>query len=387
MSPSSASQLRKRVLVVGNYWLDQLQSMERYAQLLLTLYGHEHHVTLRRPFATLALVPGLPHSVRKYLAYFDKLLLFPLWLWFRSRSFDLVHIADHGNAFYSFFSPAASCIVTCHDLLAVRSGLGDSSIAMSPSPIGSWLQRMIMAGLRHSRRVVFDSQATRSDFIRLGLNSSRQRLAVIPIPLNAAFSPTVTRDTLSLEEQRSVPQQPFLLMVGSAHPRKNRALALRLLEVLGAASPYLLVFAGDPLTVSEQSFQASHPLGGRLLAIPRPSHGLLNVLYCRAHALLFPSIAEGFGWPLIEAQACGCPVIASTTTSVPEVAGAAALFASPSDVDAYVRHVRCLEHPQIRNRLIQAGFANVSRFEPSRIRNQLLAIAFPPATPSCPSAM
>ena len=110
-------------------------------------------------------------------------------------------------------------------------------------------------------------------------------------------------------------------MVGSSHPRKNRTLALQLLEHLGPSSPYMVVFAGAPLTVAHQTFRACHPLGDRLISIEEPSHALLNRLYCHAHALLFPSFSEGFGWPLVEAQTCHCPVIASPTTSIPEVAG------------------------------------------------------------------
>jgi glycosyltransferase involved in cell wall biosynthesis len=196
--------------------------------------------------------------------------------------------------------------------------------------------------------------------------------------LNAPFTANAAVFNLSEAEQALLPSGPFLLMVGSAMPRKNRALALQLLEWLGISSPYRLVFAGAALDSAEQVFRDTHPLGERLLSIPRPSHSLLNRLYCQAHALLFPSLAEGFGWPLLEAQACDCPVIASTTTSIPEVAGNAALFADPHDVATFAGHVRALEDPLARTRLIQLGRLNLCRFAPEVVSDAYRSFAIHP---------
>ncbi len=353
------------ILVVGNYPADQQQSMIRVAQLLARSYKHKgHRVRLMQPPVLVTRFPGLPSIARKYLAYVDKLLFFPLWLLLRARSFDLVHIADHSNAFYSFCVPPRRCIVICHDLLAMRGAMGDASAACEASAFGVWLQRLIMAGLRRPAGVSFISQATFDDFQRLIGLPPGQRHAVIHLPLNAPFKPHLDPFSLPSAEQAQLPAKPFLLMVGSALPRKNRALALCVLELLGDSSPYQVVFAGEALTPKERSFADTHPLGDRLLSIVGPSHALLNVLYGQAHALLFPSFSEGFGWPLIEAQACGCPVIASTTTSIPEVAAAGALYGEPRDALAFVSHIKDLEHPGLRAQMIERGFANARRFTP-----------------------
>lgn len=377
----------RRILVVGNYSADRIQSMDRYADLLVRLYRPHGQVQLIRPPVIITKLPCLPALARKYLAYIDKLLLFPLWLMLRAGTSDLVHIADHGNAFYAFCCPRRRCLVTCHDLLAVRSAMGDRSTAILGSPIAIWLQRLIMSGLRHSGGVIFVSEATKADYVRLVGQTDHQRRAVIPNALNAPFRTHASSDQLAPDDQRLVPQGPYLLMVGSSHPRKNRALGLNLLLALAKASArYSLVFAGDPLSPAELHFLDSNPLGSRLITIENPSHALLNVLYCRAHALLFPSIAEGFGWPLIEAQASGCPVIASTTTSIPEVAGSAALYGDPQDVKAFRRHVRALEDPSLRKQLIQEGFKNIRRYAPELISQQLLAFAFEHSPPACSPA-
>lgn len=367
----------RRILVVGNYSADRLQSMDRYAELLVLLYQPYGQVSLIRPPLIVTRIPGLPGLVRKYLAYIDKLLLFPLWLAIRAMAFDLVHIADHSNSFYAFCCPRPRSLVTCHDLLAVRGARGDRDSVCTASPLGPLLQRLIISGLRHSGRLLFVSQATHGDYQRLGGGPSAQTLAVIPNPLNAAFTSQLSDLSIPPAELHQLPDAPFLLMVGSALPRKNRGMALRLLEKLGDSSPYYLVFAGAPLTPAEDRFQRSHHLGNRLISIVRPSHELLNYLYCRAHALLFPSFSEGFGWPLIEAQACNCPVIASTTTSIPEVGGSGALYASPHDAESFFKHVIALEDPGVRAELIQRGRLNLQRFSSDKVTSSYLQFAFP----------
>lgn len=359
--------LHHRILVVGNYPGDNQQSMIRYAEILGNIYRPLTYVKIVVPPVRVMRFPGLPSLARKYLAYIDKLVLFPLWLALRVRTYHLVHIADHSNAFYAFCCPPHRCIVTCHDLLAVRGAMGDPVVACEPSPIGIWLQRLIIAGLRRAGSVVFDSQASFNDYQRFVGAPPGQRHTVIPIPLNAPFTADLAIHELSPTEAQLIPAAPYLLMVGSALPRKNRILALRLLLELGAASPYRLVFAGAPLAAADQAFITHHQLSSRVLVVERPNHALLNHLYVRAHALLFPSLAEGFGWPLIEAQACACPVIASTTTSIPEVAGDAALYADAHDVATFARHVRALEDPATRAHLIRQGEANLRRFDPELI--------------------
>ena len=365
--------------MVGNYPADQQQSMLRFAELLVRFYQPHGQVRLVQPPVLVSRLPALPPLARKYLAYIDKLLLFPLWLLLRAHAYQLVHIADHSNAFYAFCCPRQRCVVTCHDLLAVRGAMGDPAVACEASPIGIGLQKLILAGLRRPGAVVFDSQASFDDFQRLCGERPRQRHAVIPIPLNAPFTPHAHTLPLSRAEQAQLPSAPFLLMVGSALPRKNRAMALRVLQQLGPASPYRLVFAGAPLAPEEQAFIAAHQLSPQVVSIVRPSHALLNHLYASAHALFFPSHAEGFGWPLIEAQACGCPVIASTTTSIPEVAGPAALYAGPNDVSTFTSHVLALADPALRGRLIRKGFDNLRRFDPEVISRQYINFALQPA--------
>ena len=336
--------------------------MFKFSSLLFSIYETFAKVDAISPPVIATKLPFIPSALIKYFAYIDKLLFFPIWLMLNSHRYQKIHIADHGNAFYSFFCPNDRTLVTCHDLLAVRGAMGDRSVECNSSLFGPILQRLILLGLKHTSSIIFVSNATYRDYINISPLRPRQRYQVIPNALNAPFNHDIPVEILRSKEASLIPESPYLLMVGSSLPRKNRSLALQVLTQLSDCSPYVLIFAGAPLTTKEVHFKNTSLCGDRLISIANPSHELLNFLYCKAHALLFPSFSEGFGWPLIEAQACGCPIIASNTTCIPEVASSGALYSDPTDVLQFIRYIRLLETPEHRSKLCSLGFENLKRF-------------------------
>jgi len=362
-----------RVLLVGNYAPDQQQSMYRYASLLRqSLASETLQLTILRPPALLTRLPGLPRNLYKWLGYIDKYLLFPPLLRLRASAFDLIHICDHSNAVYHPWTGNTSCLITCHDMLAIRGGLGDDEVFCAPTSLGRYLQRWILRSLATAQFIAFDSLFTRNDFLRLTRRRLDDDLPVIYLPLNAPFSP-VAQQELLLKFHPELIQSPYLLMVGSSHPRKNREAAIRLLNQLGASWDGVLVVAGAELSAGQRALAAKFGVTTRIREIANPDHDLLNALYVYAHALLFPSRAEGFGWPVIEAQQCDCPVICSNATSVPEVAGSGAIACGPDDLPAMGSAVLRLSDLSERRKLIAAGRANILRFDLDQFREKYLA--------------
>ena len=358
---------QSRILVVSNYSPDKQHSMLKFAKLLFRIYSPLAIVDTASPPVFASKLPFASQTLKKYLAYIDKLIIFPIWLILNSRSYQKIHIADHGNAFYCFFCPQDRTLVTCHDLLAVRGAMGDRSVACNSSLLGPVLQQFIILGLKRASTIIFVSEATYRDYLALCPLIDRQHFQVIPNPLNAPFESNMSIEKINSTESSLVPCSPYLLMVGSSLPRKNRSLCLKVLTQLADNSSYSIVFAGAPLTTDEIAFKTTSSFGERLISIANPSHEVLNLLYCKAHALLFPSFSEGFGWPLIEAQTCGCPIIASNTTCIPEVASSGALYSDPSDVLQFIKYIRLLENPDERLKLINLGFENLKRFNYDRI--------------------
>lgn len=363
-----------KVLLVGNYVHDRQESMQRYAQLLLReLPKYGIATDFIQPEPWLGRLRPSPVGVGKWLGYFDKFVLFPFALRRRiaalrrslgaeAKAHVVVHIVDHSNAFYEA-ATAEPTLVTCHDLLAVRGALGEDTDCPA-SCAGRILQRLILRGLRRADFVVCVSAATRNDLLRLTDSSLETKSGVVRQGLNHPYrrlSRNQTDVRLAQAPELNA-ARPFVLCVGLNLKRKNREGALRIVAQIRDEWPGQIVFAGEPL--DDATFALAQTLGvaDRVVQIRKPANELLEALYNRAWALLYPSKCEGFGWPIIEAQACGCPVVCSDRTSVPEVAGAGAIVCDLEDEPAFARAILELAKPDLRRSLVARGFENLERF-------------------------
>ncbi len=351
---------RYRVLLVGNYVPDHQQSMLRFADCVAAgLEDRDIALTRTAPPGILGRLPFGP--LRKWLGYIDKFILFIPYLWWQARRYDVVHICDHSNSIYAQFT-GAHTLVTCHDLLAVRGALGE--VADCPaSSTGKLLQHWIHAGLKRASRLAAVSDYTRQDLKRLV--PRHKEVALVYNGLNYPYR------VLEVDERNvrfaSLPNDlgelPFALHVGSNATRKNRATVLRAVALaIGLGWPGRLVLAGTAPDLELLSLISDLGLTSRVLVLSGVSNDVLELLYNAAHALIFPSRFEGFGWPLIEAQACGCPVIASTIPPFVEIAGGAARLHPAEDAQAMAEELLALHDPVQRAALIAAGLENAKRF-------------------------
>ncbi len=351
-----------RILLVGNYVPDGSQSMQRYASWLeraLTARGHQ--VTLVRPpvfFSRLA----RGRAIIKYTGYLDKFLFFPLRLRRLAPHYQLVHVLDHSNSMYLAPVRKRPNLITCHDLIAIRSARGEF-----PEAVTGWsgrvLQRWILSELRRAAHVICISSKTASDLKSI-TGGTGAGVRVIPHTLTWSYRPSGA-DSGSLLARFGLRRGDlYLLHVGNNSWYKNRAGALRIFARLTATAEYSrfrLVLAGAPWTPAMRSIVREEKLAEKIVEANNISNGELQALYTNAHALLFPSIEEGFGWPILEAQACGCPVITTGRPPMSEVAGEAAVFIDPSDPEQSAAAI--LAGLKDRESLRAAGFANLRRFE------------------------
>jgi glycosyltransferase involved in cell wall biosynthesis len=302
----------------------------------------------------------------KWLRYIDKFVIFPQKLRRIAKncsSDSVFHICDHSNAMYGSALKSVAHLVTCHDILAIRGSLGDASAYCPASHLGVILQKWILSSIKKIPYVACVSIFTSNDLQKILFKSnSKCKLSVVSNALNAKFLRIEKEDSQKILSNfiGSSMDWPFLLHVGSSLARKNRILLLRALQHL--PDEWRVVFAGAGLSMEELNCISNAGIKDRVIAFKKPSHDELCALYSIARALVFPSWSEGFGWPVIEAQACGCPVICSNLTSLPEVAGDAAIFISADDPLVCADAVQRLEVPAIRNEFIKKGFQNSKRF-------------------------
>jgi glycosyltransferase involved in cell wall biosynthesis len=372
MLPSSPSS-QGRILLVGNYARDGQESMRRFAQMLLDGFAaRETPAELIAPAGVLGRWLPTWSGVGKWLAYFDKYVLFPLQLRRRVRRLPadaVVHICDHSNAVYV---PAAGSaghrvLVTCHDLGAVRGALGEATDCPA-TRTGKILQRWIARSLGKADLIVCVSSATRQDVERLirRPDGAPPETQLVPLGLNAPYR-ALGRDEAECRLGAIpgfVPDAPFVLNVGSSLRRKNRAGVLRIFAAAREKWPSLrLIFAGEALPPELVDLMVELRVADAVTEVVAASQDVLEALYSRALALLFPSRFEGFGWPAIEAQACGCPVLSSDAGSLGEVVGDSGFVRSPdAEAEFAAELVRLLRDPAAQADWTQRGFANIGRF-------------------------
>ena len=367
------------VLLIGNYPLDRQPSMQRFGTMMLhSLNNSAIAAKLIAPQPRFGKFRGGGSFVSKWLGYVDKFVLFPgqLRATLAKDKPSVVHICDHSNAMYGGWIKYVPVVVTCHDLLAVRGALGEETNCPA-SPTGKILQRWILRGLRRANEVACDSKATEADarrlvsrgaaspkvkLVRLGLNYPFRRLPEAEVSARLAKIPGFESDF------------PFVLHVGSNLRRKNRDGALRIFALCKKKWNARVVFVGDALTSELLSLAKTLGISDRVTQVPDASDELLEALYNRAVGLLYPSRFEGFGWPVIEAQACGCPVVCSNSGPLPETAGDAGLFRDPNDEAGFAADLLRLSDPEQRAIWSEKSLRNAERFSTSRMVSQYLDI-------------
>jgi glycosyltransferase involved in cell wall biosynthesis len=354
------------VLLIGNYPADQQQSMQRFAMMMLrglTAAGVPAELIQPEPFLGRIRFAG-PFAA-KWLAYLDKFLFFPRHLKRKlTAGIDLVHICDHSNAMYCMHLRKRPAVVTCHDLLAVRGALGEATDCPA-SATGKYLQRWIVSGLRKATAIACVSPATLRDAqCVIGQKTGSPQLLLIRHGLNYPYHRQAAERARSLLARIEAldPNRSFALHVGSNLRMKNREGVLRIFALTKGDWDGQLVFAGQKLTPDLRSLGGQLGVLDRIVEVPEPDNELLEALYSSALVLLYPSRFEGFGWPIIEAQACGCPVICSNREPMSEVGGEAALTAEVEDEPAMARALLQLTDPAERARWSEKSLRNAERF-------------------------
>jgi glycosyltransferase involved in cell wall biosynthesis len=232
--------------------------------------------------------------------------------------------------------------------------------------------------IEHADAIIAISEHTRHDLIeRLGARP--ERITVTPLAHDPGLVQVTDPRRLAAVRKRYGLPEHFILFLGALEPRKNLQ---RLLEAYAALPPGLrrdvaLVVAGmsgwlnDSIhaRVVELGLEPSVHFAGYVETAD------LGAVYSLATVLAYPSLYEGFGLPVIEAMACGTPVLTSSVSSLPEVAGDAAVLVEPADVGSITAGLRrLLESPTLRRDLAIRGIARAARFSWNRCARQTLDV-------------
>ncbi|WP_210463524.1 glycosyltransferase family 4 protein [Rufibacter roseolus] len=374
-----------KFIFIGNYPRDKQESMERFAQMLHHGFQEAGHASeIWRPvvfFGTL--FKSTTSGLGKWMGYLDKWILFCFLLQWRVSQIMAkdkevrFHICDHSNAPYLQYLPSSKTSITCHDVIAIRAAKGYPDTYVTASGFGKILQNWILKHLSSAVSLACVSNLTLSQLkdLSVGAKPEQKDWKVIYNAFNADFELIPEKKAIETLKNKNLPlDAPFILHVGSALPRKNRKLLLDMVDKLGDKWEGNICYAGKPLDPSLVAHVQRLGLEKRVFSIVNPNHATLEALYNTCQAFIFPSYSEGFGWPVIEAQACGTPVIASNTAPMPEVSGGAALYCDPNKPEEFAAALLSLNDSIIQTDLIERGLANCSRFSRKQIIGSYLEL-------------
>ncbi|MBU6361310.1 MAG: glycosyltransferase family 1 protein [Chloroflexota bacterium] len=329
----------------------------------LTLYvDSARAVTAAAPFAN-------DHvSVRQFGPAF-----YPLWeQWLLPRQV----LKDEVDVLYCpantapIFLPAPiKLALTIHDVMYL---LPQGQLPTSPSlyqRLGRHYRRWVVPkAARRANLIVTDSQFSRRDILQyLGrsLSTSADAIQVVTLAAAAEYGPQLPENVaLGLAQLKVRP--PYILGLGAIDPRKNTTRLIEAFAQLENRSQKLVITGLDPAAQAyfgKLAQQYGLNLGNDVILLGFVSERELAALYAGATLLLYPSLYEGFGLPVLEAMACGTPVITSNTSSIPEIAGEAALLIDPTDITAMSNAMqRLIDAPSLRQQLIKSGWVRASQF-------------------------
>ena len=302
------------------------QSMPRFANMLHAAYS-ARGIEVQK-WAPRAIFRKWFRSefIGKWAGYLDQYVMFPMWVRRQLKQVPpdtLFVFCDQALGPWVPLVADRPHVVHVHDLLALRSALGD--IQENPtSPTGRIYQRFIRRGARRGRHFICISNKTHADLHEfMGVDPTVSEVVYNGLNYPYARLPAeVARETLTAA---GMPVDPrgMLFHIGGAQWYKNLPGVIALYARYAASLPQPLPLwcVSPPPKGKVLEAMRAVPTSGRVLFFQNVENRTLQAAYSAARALLFPSLEEGFGWPLIEAAACGCPVLTTNGPPMNEIAG------------------------------------------------------------------
>jgi glycosyltransferase involved in cell wall biosynthesis len=269
----------------------------------------------------------------------------------KKQDFDLVH-PTYYNPYFLRFLQKKPYVITVYDMIHE---IFPDYFPLK-DPISSWKKQV----LENADAIISISESTKADIIRL-FHIDPERIAVIHLgnPLED------TTDAAPCKDPDPVfPEKPYILFVGNRIGYKNFDFFIKAAAEILHKNRALQVYCagGGPFTPQENEALKNLQILPRVHYVT-PNDLLMKNLYTNARAFVFPSLYEGFGLPVLEAFSSGCPVMASNSSSLPEIGGDAAIYFDPSDAASFTNAMdRLLSDDNLRMQLIIKGYDRLKQF-------------------------
>ena len=272
---------------------------------------------------------------------------------------DVFHTSD-------WLEPPARCpkVTTIHDLIIYK--YPETFQRRGGHDIVANLKRKLAWVKKESALIIAVSESTKQDIIEI-LKIPAKKIRVIHEACNTEFTEKSAEDTEKIKKKYGI-KGDYLLAVGTLEPRKNLKRVIEAFKIVQSAKckAQSLVIAGKFGWGNQQS--AIKFLG----YVPQED---LPALYSGAQVFVYPSLYEGFGLPILEAMACGCPVVTSNVSSMPEIAGEAAVLVNPEKVEDIARGIKeVIGDKEIRDKLVKKGIERAKQFSWEKTARETIKI-------------
>lgn len=266
-------------------------------------------------------------------------------------------------------SSVAKTVVTVHDLIFLR-------YPHFYKALDRWIYtKKLTYACKEAHCIIAISEQTKNDLIEF-LKVPAEKIVVVYQGCHPNFHRSFSQEELRVVRQKyNLPDQ-YLLNVGTIESRKNVLLLVRALKEMKNSSIPLVV-VGRPTAYLEEikTFIEANGLEKRVQFIHKVSFTDLPAIYRMSSIFIYPSLFEGFGIPLVEAIACGVPVITSTGSCFSEAVGPSSIYVDPQDVKGLASSMeKVLEDASLRRKMIDESTAYIKRFEPEVIAGEMMKV-------------
>ena len=345
-------------------------SMNRYADQLVRKLKTDEFVVPRQD-----ITPSEAFNL-----YYTRYLYYPFKA--RGQQGDINHVVDHSYGHLLYALDPKKTVVTCHDL---------NPLKHEESWLNLQLFKVSVGGLKRAVKIISDSEATKKDLIKF-LKISLDKIKVIPLGVEEKFRVIEDRGELDRVRRKfNLPHdRKIILHVGGSGYHKNIegiiSAISKIKYQMGASlsissrgsklSNIFFIKIGSGFTDGQKGLIRKLNLEDSVKFLGAVSEEDLVVLYNIADVFVFPSFYEGFGLPVLEAMACGTPVVTSNVSSMPEVAGDAALLVDPFDIDSVASGIgRVINSNTAQYQSwVQKGLEQVKRFTWQKTAEETLKV-------------